>query len=118
MKPNDARIHHNLGINRKRAGKLDDALSHYKSAMEIEPDNSVFLYNMGCLYNLSNEHDQAVETLQKSIHLNADNLHAQLALGDSLEKAGDEKGAMDIYKRLDPKSVKGLKERIDAIVNG
>lgn len=52
VKPNEARIHHNIGINMKRAGKLEDALSYYKSAMDLEPDNSVFLYNTGVLHNI------------------------------------------------------------------
>jgi len=40
--PNEAKIYHNLGINMKRAGKLDQALRYYKDAMDLEPDNSVF----------------------------------------------------------------------------
>ena len=30
LKPDEAKIHHNLGINLKRSGNLKDALSHYK----------------------------------------------------------------------------------------
>ena len=40
--PNEAKIHHNLGINMKRAGKLEQALGYYKNAMDLEPENSVF----------------------------------------------------------------------------
>jgi Flp pilus assembly protein TadD len=52
LKPNDAKIHHNMGINLKRAGKLDEALQYYKKALDLEPDNSVVLYNTGILYNI------------------------------------------------------------------
>jgi len=40
----------------KRAGKLDDALSYYKNAMDLEPDNSVYLYNTGVLYNIKSDY--------------------------------------------------------------
>ena len=42
IKPNEAKIHHNIAINFKRAGNYDDALKHYKNAINLEPDNSVF----------------------------------------------------------------------------
>lgn len=41
----------------KRAGMLDNALDYYKRAMDLEPDNSVFLYNTGVLYNIKNDHN-------------------------------------------------------------
>ena len=56
-RPDEARIYHNLGINMKRAGMLDNALDYYKRAMDLEPDNSVFLYNTGVLYNIKSDHN-------------------------------------------------------------
>ena len=56
MHPNDGRIHHNLGINLKRAGKLEDALNYYKRAIELQPDNPIVLYNTGVLYNIKNDY--------------------------------------------------------------
>lgn len=69
MSPNDSRIHHNLGINLKRAGKLDDALNYYKKAIELEPDNPIILYNTGVLYNNKGDYKSATELLNKSIEL-------------------------------------------------
>jgi Flp pilus assembly protein TadD len=57
INPNEAKIHHNLGINMKRAGKLDLALGYYKTAMDLEPDNSVYLYNTGVLFNIKSDYD-------------------------------------------------------------
>jgi tetratricopeptide (TPR) repeat protein len=70
----------------KRSGKLDDALQYYKNAMDLEPDNSIYLYNTGVLYNIKSDYLQAVEVLERSIENNKDNVYAYLALGDALER--------------------------------
>lgn len=70
----------------KRSGKLDDALQYYKNAMDLEPDNSIYLYNTVVLYNIKSDYLQAVEVLERSIENNKDNVYAYLALGDALER--------------------------------
>ena len=57
MNKKDAKIFHNLGINLKRQGRLDEALKYYKNALDIDPDNSLTLYNVGILYNKRSEYD-------------------------------------------------------------
>ena len=54
--------------------------------MDLEPDNSVYLYNTGVLYNLKQEFDDAVSMLEKSIENNRENVYAYLALGDAFER--------------------------------
>lgn len=75
-----------MGINLKRQGKLEEALKYYKNAMDLQPDNSIFQYNTGVLYNLVCDYSQAVATLERSIENNRENVYAYLALGDALEK--------------------------------
>jgi len=48
-------------------GKLEDALSYYKTAIELEPDNSLFEYNCGVLFNTKSDYNEAVKILEKSI---------------------------------------------------
>lgn len=75
-----------MGINMKRAGRLDEALQYYKKALDLEPDNSIVLYNTGILYNIKSDYQSAVDVLEQSIHLNKENVYAYLALGDALER--------------------------------
>jgi Flp pilus assembly protein TadD len=70
----------------KRAGNLEGALNYYRNAMDLEPENSVFLYNMGVLQNIRSDYKDAIESLEKSIMNNRENVYAYLALGDALEK--------------------------------
>lgn len=89
-----------MGINLKRAGKLDEALQYYKQAMDLDPDNSVTLYNTGILYNIKSEYENAVQVLEQSLTLNKDNVYAYLALGDALERQKEIKKAILTYKDL------------------
>ena len=70
----------------KRAGKLDQALIHYRTALDLEPDNSVFQYNTGVLFNIKSDYSQAIQMLEKSIENNKENVYAYLALGDAFER--------------------------------
>lgn len=54
--------------------------------MELDPANSVILYNTGILYNIRSEYDEAVQTLELSIQKNPENIYAYLALGDAYER--------------------------------
>jgi tetratricopeptide (TPR) repeat protein len=101
----------------KRAGHLDDALSYYRNAMDLEPDNSVFLYNTGVLYNIRNDYDDAVEVLKKSIENNKENVYAYLALGDALEKKNETMAAIYVYRDLTSLgiSIHGLNDKLETL---
>ena len=98
----------------KRAGKLDQALRYYKDAMDLEPDNSVFQYNTGVLFNIKSDYNQAVSMLEKSIENNKENVYAYLALGDALERQKEIKKAIYVYRDLMSLdiTVHGLKEKL------
>jgi len=117
VKPNEARIHHNLGINMKRAGMLEHALNYYRSAMDLEPDNSVFLYNTGVLHNIKQEFPEAIDLLEKSIENNRENVYAYLALGDAYERQDQPQKAVYVYRDLMSLNVNvhGLKEKLSEL---
>jgi tetratricopeptide (TPR) repeat protein len=103
-----------MGINLKRAGNLDDALSYYQKAIDLEPANSVILYNMGILHNVRSDYGAAIESLEDSIDKNKDNVYAYLALGDALERQKELERAHKVFADLSGLGVKvhGLKEKI------
>ena len=98
----------------KRAGMHDNAMKYYKNAMDLEPDNSVYLYNAGVLMNIKQEYPQAIEMLERSINQNRDNVYAYLALGDAYERKKDLKKAIYVYRDLSSLgiNVHGLKEKL------
>ena len=117
--PKDARIHHNLGINMKRAGRLEDALKYYKRAIELDPENSLVFYNTGILYNILSDYQSGADALEASIRLNKHNTYAYLALGDALERQKDLQRAINVYKELFNSGIQvhGLKEKITYLEN-
>lgn len=62
--PKEPRIYQNLGINLKRAGRLQEALDYYKKAIELDPINSIVLYNTGILYNIKSDYASAIVQLE------------------------------------------------------
>ena len=70
----------------KRAGKFNEALNYYKSALDIDPINSIVLYNTGILFNIRSEYEEAIQSLELSINKNPENVYAYLALGDAYER--------------------------------
>ena len=77
----------------KRQGRLDEALDYYKKAIDLDPANSVILYNTGILFNIRSEYDEAVKALELSIEKNPENVYAYLALGDAFERQNEIKKA-------------------------
>jgi tetratricopeptide (TPR) repeat protein len=112
--PQDPRIYQNLGINMKRAGKLQEALAYYQKAIELEPTNSAVLYNTGVVYNIKSDFPSAIAQLELAISNNRENIYAYLALGDAYERNNDPKHALAVYRELNGLGVKvkGLREKI------
>lgn len=98
----------------KRQGRLDEALTYYKKAIELDPANSVILYNTGILFNIRSEYDEAVKSLELSISKNPENVYAYLALGDAYERQDELTKALNAYIDLKGLGIKvhGLKEKI------
>lgn len=103
-----------MGINMKRQGRLDEALEYYKRAIELDPANSVILYNTGILFNIRSEYEEAVKSLELSISKNPENVYAYLALGDAYERQNEIQKALQVFKDLKGLGIKvhGLKEKI------
>lgn len=48
-------------------GDYDQAIEHYKIALELDPENSAVYNNLGLAYNYSNLFDQAVEAFDHAL---------------------------------------------------
>lgn len=66
----------------------------------MDPHNSVILYNIGILFNIRSEYEEAIKTLEMSIEYDAHNIHAYLALGDLYERQGELQKALGVFRQL------------------
>jgi tetratricopeptide (TPR) repeat protein len=68
-----------------RAGRLDDALGHFKQLHIYEPRNTDFLVNMGTVYAAMDSLNRAIEVWKRALELDPDNEIAE----ENLRKAGE-----------------------------
>ena len=66
--PDDARAHLFFAQALSISGRYKEAKSEAASAMELNPNDPLMMYNLACFYSFLNEKDLAIESLQKSIN--------------------------------------------------
>lgn len=77
--PTDVKYLNNLAVCYKGLGRLDDAVDHYKKALEIE-SNSKVMYNLGLLFIEKKDLETAKDYLRRAIDEEPDNERFQLKL--------------------------------------
>ena len=70
----------NLGILAGRGGNSDLAIQHFERALQIDPDHSVALQNLGSAYRQKKDWPQAKRVLEKALALNPDDPEANYSL--------------------------------------
>ena len=65
--PDDARAHLFFATTLIEAGRAKEAKSEAATAMELNPNDPLMLYNLACFYSMMNEKKLAVESLGRSI---------------------------------------------------
>lgn len=117
--------HQNLGMILAAQGKLEDAIHHYKTSLDLKPDDPVSRYNMGSVLDENGAYEEAVREYKEAIRLKPDfpdaysNLGADWIILGNLEEAGKNlKKALELhpghFKALDNMGVLLSKQgRID-----
>jgi tetratricopeptide (TPR) repeat protein len=70
-----------LGIELRKEGLFEDALSNYRKALSIDSGDEVLHYNMGRVHYELGNRSEAIEELQKALSLKPDFCKAQEFLG-------------------------------------
>ncbi len=99
--------HANLGVAQYDAGNLDQALDHFRQAVEIKPNEAVAQCSLGTVLMKLNHTDDAVEHLEAAVRLNNDLEEAHNNLGVLYSGQGQHEQAVTHYRealRIDPDS--------------
>jgi Flp pilus assembly protein TadD len=59
--------HYNLGILLMQAGRLDEAIIHFRKALEINPKKISALNNLACVYAQKKQLSDAIPLIQKAL---------------------------------------------------
>jgi tetratricopeptide (TPR) repeat protein len=71
----------NLGILAAREGNTDAAIQHFQRALQIDPEHSIALLNLGNAYRQEKHWPDAERALKQALALNPDDPEANYALG-------------------------------------
>ena len=80
--PDSAKAHYNGAVALQAAGQLDDAMSHYRYALQIDPDYALAAYAIGHIDTLQGNDAAAVYWYEKALRLAPwlTKAHLQIAL--------------------------------------
>ena len=89
----------NLGILAAREGQTDLAIEHFQRALQIDPDHSVALQNLGSAYRQKKDWPQATRVLEKSLALNPDDPEANYSLAMVYAQTNDSNRAYEYLQK-------------------
>jgi predicted O-linked N-acetylglucosamine transferase (SPINDLY family) len=87
------------GIAAQRAGRLADAMTHYRRALALDPDMVVVLANLGGVLITLRRHGEAVALLRRALELAADYAPALTNLAAALNALGRWDEALPLLER-------------------
>jgi len=82
--PNKARPHNSLGIALSNEGKLDEAIVHYRKALEIRPDYALALNNLGTALAEQGKLDEAIARYERALAIRSDDAMTLYNLGRAM----------------------------------
>ena len=112
IRPDYAEAHNNLGSALAGRGRLDEAMAHFRKALEIQPDSAEAHSNLGIALAAGGRLDEAVEHFRKALEIQPDSAEAHYNLGNALARQGrlDEalaatRTALELALRQDKKAL-------------
>jgi len=78
--PAKARTHNGLGDAFQKAGRLDDARTHFEQAVEIDPNYTDALFNLSVIYNTQGRSGEALQLLERALALDPSHHLARFSL--------------------------------------
>eukprot|EP00916_Digyalum_oweni_P011348 GHVL01018896.1.p1 GENE.GHVL01018896.1~~GHVL01018896.1.p1 ORF type:complete len:953 (-),score=179.21 GHVL01018896.1:226-2859(-) len=94
---NLAIAHTDCGTTLKLNGNKDEAIKHYRMAIETDPSYYPAFYNLAVVYTQISLIPEAIDMYQNAISLNPRYVEAYNNLGAILKKLGDLEGAVNNY---------------------
>jgi protein O-mannosyl-transferase len=91
--------HYNLGIVLSEQGKADQAIDHYRQALDLRPDYAEAHYNLGRLLVEQGQSDEAITHYERAVAINPADAEAQNNLGVTLFGIGRADDAIAHYQK-------------------
>jgi tetratricopeptide (TPR) repeat protein len=69
LKPDEAKIHYQLGITYDKQNKYDKSIECFKKAIELNPYVPKYHFSLGFTYDTKGDHKEAIKAFKKAIAL-------------------------------------------------
>jgi tetratricopeptide (TPR) repeat protein len=89
----------NLGVALQTDGRLHEAETHYRRALDIEPDYAAAHVNLGMVLVAQHRPDEAIEAYQRAIELESGDVDLDVKLGNAFLQAGRAPEAVERFQR-------------------
>jgi Tfp pilus assembly protein PilF len=97
--PNSSFAHNNLGALLARQGKLDEALLHYRKALEVNPNLEKAAVYLGAILYAKGDVSEAIEHYQRVLEMNPEFAEVHNNLGALLDRQGKADEAIAHYRQ-------------------
>jgi tetratricopeptide (TPR) repeat protein len=104
-----ARIPYNAGLDLVSRGSYLDAIGKFKEAIELAPQFTEAIYNLGVTYQKLNAHDRAIDQFESAARMNSGNADYYFAIGNSyfhLEQYPEAVSSFERALKLDKRNLK------------
>ncbi len=92
-------IYPNVDIDLDDSGRLDEAIAHYRKALEIRPDFTEAHYSLGLILARRGQFDEAIAQYRKALEIRPDFTDARNNLGLILARRGQSDEAIAQYQK-------------------
>ncbi|MBF0449707.1 MAG: tetratricopeptide repeat protein [Candidatus Magnetomorum sp.] len=100
LKPQDALILHNLGINLLHAGHMGEAIARFRKALQFKPDDPKTLRHLGYAFAESGQYDNAITFYTKSLTIQPNDAQTRKWMGFTCIDAGKIETAIHHFEKV------------------
>ena len=99
-RPNDFRIHYNLGIAAYQLQRYNEAEQHFKRAVDLKPDYTTGWKSLGMTYEARGLPEHAIRAYSESLRREPDDLPTRLKRASLYQRVGNLDAALADYRHL------------------
>jgi Flp pilus assembly protein TadD len=96
--PSDFTAHFNLGAALQQKGKIEEAVSHFRRALQINPRSYLAHTNLGAALQELGQSEQAISHYRRALRINPDYFNARYNLGNLLLREGGIEEAISHFR--------------------
>ncbi len=100
--PQNSSAWSNLGIVRRRLGKVEEAINAHNNALKLNPQELSSLASLGSCYRDLKQYQQAIRTYERALKVNSEYAPALFGMAGTKKDLGDFKEAAHIYESVLP----------------